>query len=286
MKNTEYFTILDIIKKSTDFFRSKGIPSPKTDAEWITSHVMNKSKLELYMSYNDLVSTEHLNIIRELVIQRGRRRPLQHILKCVDFYNINIKCDHRALIPRSETEVLVDKICNKFEESYEGHIVDFGTGCGAIILSLCKFFNNARGTGLDCSQNALELAHENKSKTNIESVEFNKYNWLSEIYKWPKADLLVSNPPYLDENEWSQSEPEVKDHDPKCALVSKESGLQDLFVIIEKGKDILNNKGMIALEIGHNQAKDVEKKLLTDYCNVVIEKDFSGTKRYVFAERH
>ena len=281
---TDQFSIVEIIEKSECFLKSKGVSSPKSDAEWIVSHILGKPKLELYLSYDEKISTFSMNRIRDFVIQRGKRRPLQHLLKTVDFCGIKLKCDERALVPRNETEIFVELICRKFSKDFSGHIIDFGTGSGAIILSLSKYFSRADCTGIDCSQSALNLAIENRLFAQQHRVNFFEYNWSNEIYRWGKGDLLVSNPPYLDENDWLRCEPEVKDHDPKIALVSKNKGKADLISIINKGKEVLKPSGMIALEIGKNQHSLVRDAMEPSYKNISIEKDLSGVRRYVFGE--
>ena len=129
-------SFLEIINLSTEYLTKKGVPNPKCDVEWIVSSVTNKKRVELYLNFENPVEKQQKNEIRKLIIDRGKRKPLQHILGKVNFAGYELKCDERALIPRPETEYLTELIMDRLEKNFCGKILDLGTGSGAIIITL------------------------------------------------------------------------------------------------------------------------------------------------------
>ena len=148
---SEHLTLLDIIDRSTEYLNKKGVPNSKCDVEWIISHVTQKGKLELYLDFGNFLVKEDLNKIRKCIVDRGKRIPLQHILGKVNFAGYELKCDKRALIPRPETEYFTELIKERITTEYNGKILDFGTGSGAIIITLCLEIKNCDGFGMDKS---------------------------------------------------------------------------------------------------------------------------------------
>ncbi len=281
---TEYLTYGDIIRKSTEFLLKKGVNSAKCDSEWIVSHLVKTSRMELYLNFDDLVPQEKISEIRNMIVQRGRRIPLQHILESVQFCDLRLKCDGRALIPRPETERLVEFIIESVGEAFKGKILDLGSGSGAIILALCNQLKEARGLGMDKSSEAIALSRENLCYLDLSArVSFKKFDWMLEEYKQEKVDLLISNPPYLSLEEWHSAEPEVNKYDPKDALVSAEGGLAHLRKLLDLSKGALKKDGQIFLEVGLGQAEKVMEMMKDTFYDVQSRKDFCGVRRYVFA---
>ncbi len=280
----EYFTYGEIIGKSTEFLLNKGVSSAKCDSEWIVSHLVKTSRMELYLNFDDLVPQEKISEIRNMIVRRGRRIPLQHILESVQFCDLKLKCDGRALIPRPETERLVEIVIESVGESFNGKIIDFGSGTGAIVLALCKQLKEARGLGMDKSSEAISLSRENLCLLDLSSrVSFQRFDWMQEEYKKEKVDLLISNPPYLSIEEWKSAEPEVYKHDPKDALVSSEGGMAHLRKLLNLAKCALKKDGQIFLEVGMGQADEVMEMMKDIFYDIETRKDFCGVRRYVFA---
>ena len=150
----EFLTCLEILRKSSEFLARKGVPSPKCDSEWIVSSVLQKKRMDLYLQPDDILKEEDLVQIREMVVRRGKREPLQHILGNVNFTGLIMKCDHRALVPRPETETLIEHILGRIPKSFDGKILDLGTGSGAILFALCSSLVSASGIGIDKSERA------------------------------------------------------------------------------------------------------------------------------------
>ena len=282
--SNENLTFLEVIQLSTDYLNRKGVPNSKVDTEWIVSSVTGKKRIELYLQFEDLVDGGELSEIRNLIVARGKRIPLQHILGKINFAGNEMLCDDRALIPRPETEYLTELVIKKLGKNFNGSILDLGTGSGAIILALCKTLKSARGVGLDKSQNAVSLSKENLKLNNIKNVSFEKLDWYSDKIE-DSFDVIISNPPYLSEEEWANAEPEVKKFDPKTALVANQNGIADLKKIIKIGGQNLKKGGGLFLEIGTDQKNELKENLSHNFENIEILKDLSNYDRFIFANR-
>jgi release factor glutamine methyltransferase len=282
--SNENLTFLEVIQLSTDYLNRKGVPNSKVDTEWIVSSVTGKKRIELYLQFEDLVDGGELSEIRNLIVARGKRIPLQHILGKINFAGNEMLCDDRALIPRPETEYLTELVIKKLGKNFNGSILDLGTGSGAIILALCKTLKSARGIGLDKSQNAISLSKENLKLNNIKNVSFEKLDWYSDKIE-DSFDVIISNPPYLSEEEWANAEPEVKKFDPKTALVANQNGIADLKKIIKIGGQNLKKGGGLFLEIGTDQKNELKENLSHNFENIEILKDLSNYDRFIFAKR-
>ena len=283
MKNKLY-TILDVIKLSTDFLSKKGVPNSKCDAEWIISNTINLKRVELYLNYESIISQDDLDSIRKDIIKRSKRIPLQHILGKVNFAGNEIICDSRALVPRNETEQLTEIIQKELSSNFTGKILDLGVGSGVILITLCKAFPQSRGFGFDKSDRAISLAIENIELNKLTNVELKTFDWEKEVLN-EKFDLIISNPPYLSQDEWKISEPEVKNYDPKIALVANDDGLADLKKIITISQNHLVKNGLLALEIGHNQDKELVKVLEPSFREIKNIKDYGGKNRFLVAKK-
>lgn len=283
MKNKLY-TILDVIKLSTDFLSKKGVPNSKCDAEWIISNTINLKRVELYLNYESIISQDDLDSIRKDIIKRSKRIPLQHILGKVNFAGNEIICDSRALVPRNETEQLTEIIQKELSSNFTGKILDLGVGSGVILITLCKAFPQSRGFGFDKSDRAISLAIENIELNKLTNVELKTFDWEKEVLN-EKFDLIISNPPYLSQDEWKISEPEVKNYDPKIALVANDDGLADLKKIITISQNHLVKNGLLALEIGHNQDKELIKVLEPSFREIKNIKDYGGKNRFLVAKK-
>ncbi len=246
-------SLLEIIIKTTDFFAARGIDSPRLNAEQIIGHALGLKRMQLYVQFERLLSEPELEKIRPLVKRRAQREPLQHILGTVEWGGLTLKCDKRALVPRPETEELLELVLERVQPA-EGaplRVLDLGTGTGALALALAKAWPQARVTALDASDEALALARENAVATGLaERVRFFKSDWFSALPADELFDVVVSNPPYLTEAEVAEAEPEVRVHDPRSALVAPDQGLADLRKIIAGAAARLLPGGLLALETG------------------------------------
>lgn len=250
----------------------------KAEAEWIVSLTLGIKRDEVYT--DNLVKPKKVEEIEKLVNERLTGIPLWYCVGTADFYGYEIKVDERVLIPRPETEILVENVIKTINGDKNKTVLDLCTGSGAIAIAVNKE-SGAIVTASDVSEDALALAKEN-AKTNGANVEF----VCSDVFEDLKGrlfDIIVSNPPYIKSEEISTLQSEVKNFEPRIALDGGEDGLDFYRVIAKKAKKFLNDGGTLLLECGENQAQDVTK-LLKSYKNVQIIKDLEGIDRIVKAE--
>jgi release factor glutamine methyltransferase len=255
-------SLLEIITKTTDFFAGRGIDSPRLNAEQLIGHALGLKRMQLYVQFERLLTEPELEKIRPLVKRRANREPLQHILGTVEWGGLTLKCDKRALVPRPETEELLELVLERAKPSAEGaefsaqRVLDLGTGTGALALGLAKAWPAAQVTAVDASDDALALARENaelaeRAEPGIGGrVTFLKSDWFAALPAGAVFEVIVSNPPYLTDAEVAAAEPEVRVHDPRSALVAPDVGLADLKKIIAGAATRLAPGGLLALETG------------------------------------
>jgi release factor glutamine methyltransferase len=272
-------SVIEILSKCEEFFASKGIPNPKLDAQLLLAKALKCKRLDLFLRFEDPVSKDALDEFREDVRRRAKREPLQHILGTVDFAGLTLKSDARALIPRHETEELCDMIIQKFADRKgdELEILDLGTGSGAIILALKNAFQKSKCTAVDASEDALALAMENAKICGLE-IDLISSDWFENVSG--KFDIIVSNPPYLTEQEMESAQAEVKNFDPKNALYSPDEGLRDLRKIMEAAPGFLKPNGIIALECGLSQPSILKGE--NPHLTAEVVDDASRRERFVF----
>ena len=283
------YALREIKKKTEQFFLTKGIPSPKLDADLLLAHVLRINRLDLYLDLDRPLTKAEVDELRNYVRRRGQREPIQYILGVSNFYNCNLMIDSRALIPRQETEYLIELLLPRLTKVKK--ILELGTGSGALALALIKELNqlniNAHITALDNDENCLELSRLNQEKLKLKGqVEFIKSDWFSAISEGNQYDLILSNPPYLSQDLYKIAEPEVKDYEPKQALVALDHGMADLKVIINEAYDYLNPNGFLALETGTEQHIELIKFAENaGFKKVESIKDLNKCDRFLFLHR-
>jgi release factor glutamine methyltransferase len=247
-------TLLEIVKRTTDFFAKAGIESARLNAELVIAHALGMNRMKIYLQFERPLTEKELEGIRPLVKRRAQREPLAYVLGNSPFGDLTLRIDRRALVPRPETEQLVEIIKDTLSATPPSRILDLGTGSGALALGLAKTFPDARVVAVDASADALALARENATATQLDArVELRRSDWFGAIGAAEKFDLIVSNPPYLTENEWAEAQPEVRDHEPKQALVAADAGCADLLKIIAAAPHHLAPGGSLFLETGIDQ---------------------------------
>lgn len=248
-------TVLEILNKTTTFFQHKGVPNPRLDAQYILAHGLKMKRMELYLNFDKPLSERELEVLRPLVARRAKREPLQHIVGSTSFRGNEIHCDRRALIPRPETESLIDFLKERLTGKDRYRIADIGTGTGAIAIAAAKEIKGASVVATDISKDALELAKENAT-ANVANVEFFQGDLLNALPEGEKFDAIVSNPPYIPDAEKEKLQPEVRDYDPSLALFGGPDGLTLVRKLLEQSKDHLNPGGIILMEIGPEADED------------------------------
>jgi release factor glutamine methyltransferase len=273
-------TVLDVVQSTTAYFKKREIESPRLNAEHLLAHALGKKRIELYLEFERTLTEEELAPLRELVRRRGQGEPLQHLLGTVEFAGHTFLCDKRALVPRPETEQLVELLKSKIENR-ESKILDVGTGSGVIALSLAAKFPDAMVTATDVSDDALALARENAERLGLTTqVEFLRADLL--IYVSHVYDLIVANLPYIAEPDRGTLSREVL-HDPEIALFGGARGDEIIRKLIETAPSHLAPGGLLALELGLGQADDLAALMAEkNYHDIKTERDFAGVIRFLF----
>ena len=285
MIKEENLTIIQAMERSTAYLEKYGVDQPKKDAEWIIAHVLGCGRLDLYLRYGEFIPENQILTLRDLIMQRAKRMPLQYLLKEVDFAEIRLKVDRRALIPRPETELLTELICTRLGNGFTGKIADLGTGTGAIILALCHQLKQAEGIGFEKFESTISLFKENIALNNLnDRVKPVQFDWHQDKMPPNEYQVIISNPPYLTQQEWEETVPEVKEHEPINALISEKNGFADIDKIIGIAKKNLPLGGILSLEIGVGQSEQV-LTLLKDSFEVDIKKDYHKKDRFIIAKK-
>jgi release factor glutamine methyltransferase len=276
--------VLEVVKKTSEFFAGKGIESPRLNAELIVGHALSLARMRLYLEFERPVTDPELAAIRELVRRRGRREPLQYVLGSVEFCGLRLKADRRALIPRPETELFVEAIASRCAAP-PARILDLGTGSGAIALALAKLFPDSGVTAVDTSAEALALAAENAAATGLAArVRFLESDWFAGLVPGEAFDLVASNPPYLSEAEVGAAAPEVRDHEPMAALASASGGFADIARIVASARPFTAPGGMLALETGAgHHAQAAEAARAAGFARTESVRDLTGRDRFFLA---
>jgi len=274
--------ILELINNGSKKLKNKKIYSHKLDSEILLSRVLNKTREELLISLNQKIEPQKINDFYKLVDRRSLKEPIAYILEKKEFWSKNFLVNKYTLIPRPETELMVEKIVKIFKTK-NIFILDIGTGTGCILLSILSELKNSKGIGIDISSKAIKIANENSKKHKLtQRTKFYRRS-LSEIYQ-NKFDLIVSNPPYIMRKDIKNLNEDIKKFEPKLALDGGNDGLDLIKKVIYKSKNILKTKGMLALEIGNEQFKKVSKilrsnKLKTRY----LVKDYRENIRCILS---
>ena len=278
--------LLEILRKTTDFFRAKGIESARLDAEVLVAHALGLKRMDLYLQFERQLTDAELDAIRPLVKRRGQREPLQHILGETDFFDLKLKTDRRGLVPRPETELLLELVTQAVPAA-PARILDLGTGTGAIALALAKFWPESAVVAVDRSADALALARENATKLSLaDRVHFVESDWFAALTGEPPFQVIVSNPPYLTAAEVAEAEPEVREHDPRGALVAEGEGRADLEAIIRSAPAFLAPGGLLALETGIAQhAALTQFAAPYGYAAIESRRDLTDRERFLLLRR-
>jgi len=276
-------TVLDVLESTTAYFKKREIDSPRLNAEHLLAQVLGCKRIELYLEFERDLDEAELALLRERVRRRGQGEPLQHLLGTVEFCGRTFLCDKRALVPRPETEQLVELLISKFHfPNPNFRVLDVGTGSGVIVLTLAKEFSEAEIFAVDISEDALALARENAERLGLnQRVRFKKSNLLRDIEG--TFDLIVANLPYIAAQDRHILSREVL-HDPEVALFSGVHGDELVRELIEQAPARLRPSGRLALEVGLGQGEALFSTLTgKNYRDICLKNDYSGRPRFLFA---
>ena len=280
-------TLLDVIKKTAEFFEGKGIEGGRLNAEILIGHALGLKRMQLYLQFERVLTEPELDKIRLLVRRRGQREPAQYIVGETDFGGLKLKTDRRALIPRPETERLVEIVLERWAAQPAARVLDLGTGGGAIVLALAHAWPGAACMAVDSSEEALALARENAAGTGQAGrITFLCSDWLARVPADARFDLIVANPPYLSEEETAQALPEVRGFEPALALASGKDGMAALREIVRTAPGFLAAGGMLALETGPLQHRELLRLAGENgLARAESLKDLTGRDRFLLARR-
>ena len=278
-------TVLESLQLSTDFLEKKGIESARLNAELLLAEILKCKRLDLYLKFDQPLKENEVGIYREWISRRGKFEPFQYITGNVEFYGLPFKVTPDVLIPRPETEILVEEVIKYCKNKSGLKILDIGTGSGNIPVALAKNLNDADITAIDISENALIIAKENSSingvveKIHFIAADINNYTSNHQF------DVIISNPPYVSKEEYPTLQKEIINFEPMIAVSDSNDGLDFYRTIAERSKILLKSSGKIFLEVGKDQAKylaDILEK--NDFINISFVKDYQQIDRVVVGE--
>ncbi len=281
-------TVSDALAWTADAFRGAGVPDPQTDAEWLLVDLLNISRSELPLhARRSLTSAQHQRL-RAAVAQRKRRVPLQQILGQTEFYSLPFKITPHVLIPRPETEHLVEALADRLKNGPSPRILDIGTGSGAIAVALGHTLPESRIVASDLSANALRVARKNARLNHTENrIAFVRGDLLCPFRPHPAFHALASNPPYIPSNDLPRLQPEVRDFEPRLALDGGPDGLRFHRPLISQAGACLLPGGWLALEVADGQAPTVAALLSqrSELGQIETVRDLGGVERVLLAKK-
>jgi release factor glutamine methyltransferase len=274
-------TVLEVLQATTAYLKKHNVENPRLNAEHLMAHALGRKRIELYLEFERKLTETELRPLRELVKRRSEGQPLQHLLGTVEFCGLTFLCDKRAMVPRPETEQLVELVEARIENR-ESRIADVGTGSGVIAISLAAKFPETKVLAVDVSDDALALAQENAAMLSLRGrVEFLKSRLLENVEG--AFDLIVANLPYISTQERHTLSREVL-HDPEIALFAGDRGDELVRELINQAPARLRPGGMLGLEIGLDQSQGLLSALAEkNYRDICSKNDYNGLTRFIFA---
>ena len=279
---TKLWRIIDLINWGTDHFTTKGIENSRREMEWFLCDILKCERIDLYVRFEEIMNDSELEIFRTFVKRRIAGEPFQHIIGKAPFYGRDFIVNQNVLIPRPETELLIERIKSNGNVN---SLLDIGTGSGCIAITagLENFVENIFAT--DISESAIETAKENMTLHHTENIRFARHDFLNQKFK-SKFDLVVSNPPYIATNEMDSLQTEVKNYDPLSALTDNNDGLTFYHRFADQFENLLNPCGYLLLEFGGNAQKDAIESIFQNVgLNTEFFKDLQNDWRVVEVHR-
>ncbi len=290
IKNSKWL-LIDVLKEATRFLESNGITHARGNAEQLLSHVLKLDRIELYLKFEQPLSENERETYKQLLRRRAGQEPLQYLIGRTEFMSLPFRVKQGVLIPRPETEVLVEKtieqIQNRFDQSKTVTCLDIGTGSGNIAVSLAHQLESIGIIAVDVDKEVLTVAEENAEMNGVgDRIEFVLLDIMDEKSVGQinrKFDIVVSNPPYVSEEEYKQLPEDVREHEPKIALDGGQDGLRFYRQMAKVLPELLEKEGLAFFEIGADQAGQVKTIFEGSFLkNIEIIKDLAGRDRVVY----
>jgi release factor glutamine methyltransferase len=290
MTGNDTWTIQRLLNWVTEFLKNKGVDVPRLSAELLLSHVLGLKRIELYTHFNKVVEQESLSQLRALVKRAGEHEPIAYLTGRREFYSLDFEITRDCLIPRPETELLVERAV-EFLQNRDGnkYVCDLCTGCGCVAIAIARNLANCRVVATDISDAALAVAERNINRHGLSGrIELLRGDLFEPIIPGlgpAKFDLIVCNPPYVSEPEFKKLAKNVRDFEPKVALAAGADGLDIIKRVIESAREFLKPAAALMLEIGNEQGPVVHKLLdaTGHFATITIEKDYNKLDRLAIA---
>ncbi len=275
-------TIKDIIVKYSKELEEIS-PTPRLDVETLLQKVLGVDRLYILLNLERVLSEDEEQLFNKFINERLNNRPIAYIVGNREFMGLDFFVKEGVLIPRPDTEVLVEEVIELAKKKDAKNILDIGTGSGAITVSLAKYLENVKVTSVDISDIALEIGKRNAISNEVDDrINFVKSDLFTNIDKETKFDIIVSNPPYIKREVIDTLDKQVKDYEPYNALEGGVDGLDFYRAITKQAKEYLKKGGILAYEVGHDQSEDVSKLMEMDgYTNIYTLKDLQQIDRVV-----
>lgn len=280
------WTIQKVLQWTVDYFENHNIPEARLSAELLLAHILKCKRLDLYLQFERILTPEELDSYKNKINRRIKFEPIEHILGEKEFMGLNLIITHDVLIPRAETELLVETVLNDHtDKESKLTVLDVGTGSGAIALSLAKERPEWKIQGIDISKEAIEVAQKNKQNHELKNVDFWKQDALKlSGYKKNNYDIIITNPPYISDKDYLNLHPQVRDYEPRISLWAGKNGADFYKRFIPLVHNLLSKAGFLYMEIGYNQKNLVTRLLKSnDFLKIKVSKDYQKIERIVRA---
>ena len=280
------WSVIDIIKWGDTYFKAKGFEKPRYEIEWLLRDLLGLKKIDLYLQFDKSVPKLKIKKLKSWIQRRVNREPLQYITKKSEFYGREFFVNKKVLIPRPETEILIDIALEALKDEQKPYIIDVGSGSGCIGITLAAELANAKILSLDISSDALSIAKKNANFYKLDNIQFLELDFLkSKINK--KANLIISNPPYISKRDFKNLMDDVKYFEPKIALTDFGDGLIFYKRFAEILPEFLRKNGLAIIELSNGNHPDIVFELFTDhgYKNIQIRNDLNGDKRAIIIKK-
>lgn len=277
-------TVLNALKLATEYFEKKEIQSARVNAELLLAHLLKCKRLDLYLRFEQPLAENEVELYRQMIARKGKYEPVQYIIGSTEFYGLHFEVNRSVLIPRPETEILVETIINKYKYDGSLKILDIGCGSGNIAIALAKHLPDSDITTLDVSMEALQLAETNARRNEVGNIKFQISDINSNVFfDNIKFNLIVSNPPYVCVQEFNSLQKEIIMYEPRYAVTDEEDGLKYYKRISEFAQENLVDDGSLFYEIGAGQSDSVKSIMNSNgFTAIQIVKDYQKIDRVIY----
>lgn len=287
---TNNWTIRSLLSWTTDYLKTAGIVSARLDAELLLSNSLGIRRIDLYLDIDRPVLEDERKKFKEMMLMRKKRVPIAYILGVKEFWSMEIEVDPAVLIPRPETETMIEMVLDIIPKTEPVTLLDLATGSGCIAIALAKEITTAHVWALDYSESALRIARRNAIKHKVcDRVSFLHSNWFEKLnseYSEIRFDAILSNPPYIPDNEIDALEPEIRLYEPRIALEGGKDGIDAYSTIVRDSLHFLRSGGFLCVEIGYNSGNAVRNLFVNHgFSEVAVKDDLTGRERFVIGKK-